>query len=306
VDGRDNILMTIADLSVRVAFRFMAALPASVSSGAGVTLGRIGAVLPIPRLRVALDNIKAVYGKELSPSGMKTLYRQIFVHFGRMVFEIPKIFRLRAGNLEQYAEIDGLEGLEDVLSRRKGCFFLTAHFGNWELLNAVVSLSLGGRVAIVARPLDFPPLERIFSSLRGRFGTEIIPKRRAMRRILRCIKSGVPVGILLDQNVDWYEGVFVSFMGRVACANKALAILALKTGAPVVPAFTVRLPDGRYKVIIERELDIIRTADETRDIEENTRLFSDTIERYVRAYPDHWFWFHRRWKTRPYCALIEK
>jgi KDO2-lipid IV(A) lauroyltransferase len=288
---------------VRAAFRLMAAFPSSVSLAAGITLGRIGAALPIPRLRVALDNINTIYGESLSPGEIKALYRRIFVHFGRMIFEVPKITRLRAGNIKQFAEVEGLANLESVLSRGKGCFFLAAHFGNWELLNAAVSISLGGRMAIVARPLDFPPLEKIVSSIRGRFGTEIIPKRKAMRRILKSIKGGVPVGIMLDQNVDWYEGVFVPFMGRVACANKALAVLALKTWAPVVPVFTVRLPDGRYRVIIEKELDIIRTGDETLDVEENTRLFTHTIERYVKDYPDHWFWFHRRWKTRPYCAL---
>ncbi len=284
----------------------MAALPASFSSAAGITLGRIVAVLPIPRLRVALDNIKTVYGKSLSSRDMKDLYRGVSIHFGRMIFEIPRIMRLRAENLKEFAEVSGLAGLEDVLSRGKGCYFLAAHFGNWELLNAVVSLLIGGRMAVVARPLDFPPLERIISVIRGRFGTEIIPKRKAMRRILKCIKGGLPVGILLDQNVDWYEGVFVPFMGRVACANKALAVLTLRTGAPVLPLFTVRLPDGRYRVIIEEELDIIRTGDETRDVEENTRLFTQTIEKYVRAYPDHWFWFHRRWKTRPYCSLRQE
>jgi KDO2-lipid IV(A) lauroyltransferase len=279
----------------------MSSLSISAVMAAGWCLGRLVAALPIPRLRVVMDNLEMVYGSERNREEIKALRRNIFVHFGRMIFEIPRILRLSDSNLSQFFVFEGLDNLKRMEADGKGGFFLTAHFGNWELLNAAASILLKGNTAIVARPLDFPPLERLFSELRGLFGTRIIPKRKAMRQILRCSKEGIPVGILLDQNVDWYEGVFVPFLGRPACANKALALLALRTGAPVIPAFTIRMPDGRYRLVFEEPIAIVRTGDETWDIEENTRIFTQTIDRYVKRYPDHWFWFHRRWKTRPYC-----
>jgi KDO2-lipid IV(A) lauroyltransferase len=82
-----------------------------------------------------------------------------------------------------------------------------------------------------------------------------------------------------------------------------LALLAVMTGTPVVPAFPVRQKDGRYRLIFEKEVELRRTGDRTRDIEENTELFTNIIEKYVRKYPDHWFWFHKRWKTKNYCPL---
>ena len=114
------------------------------------------------------------------------------------------------------------------------------------------------------------------------------------------------VGILLDQNVDWYEGVFVPFLGKPACTNKGLALLARKTGAPVIPVFSVKQADGRYRIIFEKELPAIDTGGGTGDMEENTRQYNRVIERYVMRFPDHWFWFHRRWKTKPYCSLSER
>jgi KDO2-lipid IV(A) lauroyltransferase len=124
-----------------------------------------------------------------------------------------------------------------------------------------------------------------------------------MRRVMKAIREKNMVGILLDQNVDWYEGVFAKFLGRWACTNKGLAVMALRTGAPVVPAFAVRQKDGRYHIIFEDEIELVRTGDQTKDIEQNTALFTDIIETYIRRYPDHYFWFHRRWKTQPYCPL---
>jgi len=103
--------------------------------------------------------------------------------------------------------------------------------------------------------------------------------------------------------VDWYEGAFVNFLGRPACVNKGLAVLALKTRAPVIPFFSVRDEAGRYRIIIEKEVTLIRTGDKTRDVEDNTALFTNVIESYIRKYPHHWFWFHKRWKTKNYCEI---
>ena len=170
-------------------------------------------------------------------------------------------------------------------------------------MSAVFALHFASNTAVVVRPIGYSPAHRLISKLRSRFGTEIIPKQRAMRRVLKAVKENRIVGILLDQNAGCHDGVFIQFLGRLACVNKGLALMAQKTGAPVIPAFSIRQKDGRYRIIIEEEVQLIRTGDKTRDLEENTALFTGIIEKYVRRYPDQWFWFHRRWKTRPYCAF---
>jgi KDO2-lipid IV(A) lauroyltransferase len=121
--------------------------------------------------------------------------------------------------------------------------------------------------------------------------------------MLEHLKRNRPIAILLDQNVDWYEGVFVKFFGEWACTNKGLAILARKTGAPVVPVFLVRKAEGGYRLVFEPEVALPRSGDKIKDIEESTAIFTRIIERYVRQHPDHWLWFHKRWKTRPTCRL---
>ena len=122
-----------------------------------------------------------------------------------------------------------------------------------------------------------------------------------MRKILDALKAKKIVGILLDQNTAWSEGVFVNFFGRQACTNKGLAIIVLKLGTPVIPCFSVRQNDGHYKIVFEEEIPLVKSGDKTRDIEDSTFRFTNIIEKYVRKYPEQWFWFHRRWKTLPYC-----
>ena len=119
-----------------------------------------------------------------------------------------------------------------------------------------------------------------------------------MRSMLRFLKDNGIVGILIDQNVDWYEGTFVDFFGRPACTTDGLALLALHTGAPVMPAFLVREEGFRFRLIIGDEVEIMRTGDRDTDVRANTQNFTRIIEDMVRRYPDQWFWIHQRWKTQ--------
>jgi KDO2-lipid IV(A) lauroyltransferase len=120
-----------------------------------------------------------------------------------------------------------------------------------------------------------------------------------MRRILQVLGRGEAVAMLMDQNFDCHEGVFVEFFGHRACTNKGLALLARHTRAPVVPVFLLR--EGQTFVAeIGPELPLIRTGDKTKDLEANTQRYNQVIEAVVRRHPEQWFWVHQRWKTRPY------
>lgn len=282
--------------------RIMSKIPFGAGRLLGGILGTGAALLPIPRLRVALDNMRFCFGDELNEEELRRLYRRTFRHFGRMLFEIPHILNLDRTDRSRYFEFENERYIINALEPGKGAFVLTAHFGNWELMSAAVTRLLNG-AAIVARPADFNPLERLLNEIRTLYGGEIIPKQRAMRRVMGVVREGKAVGILLDQNVDWYDGAFVPFLGKTACTNKGLALMAMKTGAPVVPMFAVRRPRGGYRIVFEPAMELQDTGDKLRDVDDNTARFADVMSRYIRAFPDHWFWFHRRWKTLNYCPL---
>ena len=282
--------------------RVMSHIPFPVSQFLGKALGTAIVLLSVDRISISLDNIRKSFGDSMNNSELKKLNMKVLIHFCRMFFEIPHILRLTHENLDRYVWFSNQDSLLMALAKGKGVFILTGHFGNWELMAAATTLSFG-KSAVVARPIDFNPMDQVVNNLRSRFGTEIIPKQKSMRKIMKAVKEKKIVGILLDQNVDWYEGVFIKFLGRWACVNKGLALMALKTNTPVIPAFSVRQKDGRFRIIFGDEVQLIRTGDKTRDVEDNTARFTAIIEKYIRKYPDQWFWFHRRWKTRPYCRI---
>jgi KDO2-lipid IV(A) lauroyltransferase len=119
-----------------------------------------------------------------------------------------------------------------------------------------------------------------------------------MRRLLTTLSRNGIVGILLDQNVADYEGVFVDFFGVPACTNKGPALLAAASKAAVVPTFIIR-GGSRHRVIFREEMDVKETGDRERDALENTAAWTAAIEEMIRECPEQWFWVHRRWKTRP-------
>ncbi len=251
--------------------------------------------------RIAARNLRLSFGKKTDQERTE-IARSVFRNLGRLLAELSFLPRLTEENIGQYFFFEGTENFYRAYQKGKGVLFLTAHFGNWEWMAASFPLLFHRPCHVVVRPMDNRFFDDLVERLRTWTGNQTIPKEKSMGRILRLLKEGQVVGVLLDQNVDWREGVFVNFFGELACTNAGMALLALKTGTPVLPVFNLRQADGRYRVVIEPEISLIRTGDKDLDVEKNTELFTKIIERYVRDYPDHWFWVHQRWKTRPWQA----
>jgi KDO2-lipid IV(A) lauroyltransferase len=152
---------------------------------------------------------------------------------------------------------------------------------------------------IIVRPPDHPVLRRIVEVHRQRCGYAMIPKWRALAASLKALRRGEIVVVLMDQSSLRHAGIPVEFFGAKAYTTIGPAVLALRTGCPVVSGFLVRQAPGQHRMIFSREIPVCRTGNLQYDIEQNTRVFTHVIETYVRRYPDHWFWLHRRWKERP-------
>lgn len=245
-----------------------------------------------------MDNLTRSFSDEWSLREIEDTARGVFKNLALMLFEIGWSFRISPEKFQKCVSVDGRENYLAAVRKKRGILILTAHLGSWELLPMVRQL-YEQPVVILYRPIDFEPLDRFFCFLRSRRGAQLLPKKRSMRRILTHLRDQKTIAILLDQNADWYNGVFVDFFGRRACTDKGLALLALKTRAPVLPVFLVRHPPG-FKVLIGREIPPAQTGDKTKDVETNTERYNQAIEKIVRQYPDQWFWVHQRWKTKPY------
>lgn len=214
---------------------------------------------------------------------------------------VVELARLLARPLESTLDelsFDGLEHLHAVMKDHGRALMLTAHLGNWEYLSAAARLA-GYPLSIVVRPLDSPALDALAETMRRKMGVELIDKRGALRPVLEALRRGRLVGVLLDQNAARREGVFVPFFGRAASTSRSLALLSIRTGAPIVPIFIAREAPGRHRVVIEPPLPRPAVNDAEQAVVELTARCNQAIEAAIRKTPEQWLWAHDRWRTRP-------
>ncbi len=263
----------------------------------GATLGRLFYWVDRRHRKVAHANLRLALGADTDDALLRKIAVGVFMNLGRAVAEIARAPVMSDAQLLEAMEFEGLAHYRKALALGRGVITLTGHFGNWEWLATGLALN-GHPVHVVARPLDNPHLDRLVCGWRERGGNRVLNKHTASAEIIRLLRQGEGVGFLLDQNTRREDAVFVDYFGTPAATNKGLAIIALRTGAPVLPIFFIREGERR-RVVIEPPLTLGRTGILQADILNVTALFTQKIESYVRRYPDHWTWIHRRWKTRP-------
>ena len=227
------------------------------------------------------------------------LAKESYISAALVVVDFLDIPYLNKNNLHQWISIEGLDNYTEACKKGKGVLIFSAHFGNWEIGNAALAIMTQPFI-FVYRVFDSPFLERIITDVRASYGNISLSKENAMRPMIRLLKNGATINLLIDQNVTWYEGVFVDFFGRKACTTPGMALLPLHTKAQVLPVFTRRLPDGKYLLKIGKKVEIVSSGNRDTDVLINTQNFTKIIEEKIRQYPEQWFWIHQRWKTNLY------
>ena len=215
-----------------------------------------------------------------------------------MVTELAALLARPLDDTLRRMRIDGLEHVRSAMDQHGRALLLTAHLGNWELLPVACRLT-GYRLSVVLRPLDAPWLDRLATRMREQSEVDLIDKRAALRPVLRALAGGAMVGILLDQNAARREGVFVPFFERPASTSKSLAVLALRTSTPIVPAFIRREHAGTHRIVVGPPLPLPPPGDVGAAVVALTARCTEAIEAAIREMPEQWLWMHDRWRTRP-------
>ena len=236
------------------------------------------------------------------PRGRRnTIARRSFQNAGMNLLEISRLDMLTPENISDLVDYDktaGLNNYQAALSQGKGILYLTGHFSSWELLPVAHAL-YGYPLSFTTRPLDNARLEKYLCRIRESKGNTVIYKKDSARRILKELKAGRTAGVLMDHNVSPAEGIFVDFFGIPAATSTGVALMALRTGAPVLPGYLTPQRYGRYTIKFLPPIEMVRTGDTTEDLRINTQRLNDVLEGIIREQPESWLWGHKRWKNRP-------
>jgi KDO2-lipid IV(A) lauroyltransferase len=267
---------------------------------AGSIGARIGALgyRPLGIRRGVVERQIAAAFPGLDDVNVKRIARASYEHLGRTSIEAALLARLgRDAVLDLFEGVDEWRLVEDALSHGRGLIFVTGHLGNWELGGAYIA-ARGIPLDAIARRMSNPLFDRYLTETRSRIGMVVVHDADAVRRTPRSLRDNRAVAFLSDQGVMGLASTFVPFFGRPAKTPRGPAVFALRLGVPVVFGTAVRQPSGKYRLVFE-SIPVEDTGDRDRDVDAIVARYTATLERWVRRYPEQYFWHHRRWRRQP-------
>ena len=253
------------------------------------------------RRQLVLENLRRVFGGDLPEEEIVRLAQAFYGHYARFAMEAVRLPFMSAARRKKYIRVENMESPLRAHKQGKGLLLLTGHFGNWE-----VSTSAGIKqfpqyknlFHFVRRPIKPQLLNTLIAmrDQRGGFGT--LTKRGSLDKMLELLSRGAIIIFVFDQHAGEHDGVVVDFLGHPAGTFKSLALIALTTGTPVIPASSWREPDGTHVLRFEDPLPLIECDDANEAIRRNTQAYNVALERMLLRHPEQWIWMHRRWKVR--------
>jgi KDO2-lipid IV(A) lauroyltransferase len=261
----------------------------------GAVLGWMAYRMVGVRRRVTLENIAAAF-PSLDFEDVERIALESYKNFGRSMMEVSKFPRMSESRLWEMVTVEGDEHPRQALAEGKGAIIFTGHFGNWELLGAAIARG-GFPVHGTDTRHSNDMTHRIIIDLRKSQGVKVLEPYEPFSGMLRMLSENQFIAYLADQD-GGRDGVFVDFLGRPASTRRGLALLAIRSGAPVAPVFIVRKGDNRHRVIY-REL--VRPDPRLKGKEavaDLTQRCTRLLEEMIRDHPQSYFWMHRRWKSK--------
>lgn len=266
----------------------------------GRLIGSLAFLLAGKRKQIALTNLNIAFGDTKSFREKERIIKNSFI---QMAISTVQCLWLAHDPEKRIHELipekpRGLESLQTCLERKRGVFFLTAHYSNWEAMGIYHGYLEISRLHSIVRHLDNPYLEKTAREFRTISGNGIFYREDSPLKIVRALKNNSSVAVMMDQNTA-RGGIFVDFFGKKAATARSVALLSYRTGAAILPLFSYPTAKGTYRIEYGPELILEKTGDKETDIRDWTRTCEQFIESVIRERPEPWMWGHRRWKTRP-------
>ena len=252
------------------------------------------------RRAVVLDNLRRVFGAAVPAAEIDRLAQAHYAHLARLGIEFFKFRWHSSQRRRALVRVENLDAFVNAFRDGKGVLILTGHFGNWEVATVAGIQNypeVHGRFHFVRRSIKPRWLDQLVTRRFSRAGFGVMGKRGSLDRIVARLEAGDVVVFPFDQYAHRPDGIDVDFFGHPAGTFKSLAIIALATGAPVLPAASWREPDGRHVLRFEEPLSLVEHENANEAIRATTRAFNAALERMILRHPEQWYWVHRRWKS---------
>ena len=266
----------------------------------GNGLGNLVFLFSEKRKRSAKINLDIIFADSKSPDEKNKIIKKSFQNLAVSALQCLWATRDTENRVRRLIEGEpgGLEILRQCLKKNKGIFFLTAHYGNWEIMGLFHGYLGICPLSSIVRKLDNPYLDKASKNFRTLSGNRIFYRDESPLKIVRELKNNGSVAVMMDQNTA-KGGVFVDFFGQKAASPRSLALLSYRSGTPILPLFCYPTEKGTYRIEYGPEIRFEKSNNKQNDILKWTHQCQLFIENVIRENPAPWMCGPRRWKTRP-------
>jgi len=272
-------------------------LPLKLQEKLADSLGTLFMKISPGHEKLMASNLKRAFGDEYTEQELEDIALRSMQNLIKSAFEFTRFPLYKETDIKEMVKLVGKENLENALKEGHGVVLASAHFGNWEDMAARLSTFVP--LTVVGRTQSDSLINDFIVNLRTSKGTKNIPRGVPMyEHITGLLANNEVVGLVSDQNAG-PRGLFVDFFGTKVSAFKGPGLFAVRTGCKIIPVFIVRRGYEKHTGYICPPVEITPTGDAGKDILAYTQGYTTVIEEFVRKHPDHWFWIHKRWKTRP-------
>jgi KDO2-lipid IV(A) lauroyltransferase len=274
---------------------FLRILPYRLALSFGSLLGVLAFDVFRVRRYVTLINLKNSLGGQKNVEELKKIGRRAYKNIGKSLVEYSLFPSLNKKKISELVEFEGAENFDEALKRGRGAILVAGHFGSWELMGAAVC-QRGYPIDFLVGEQHNVLVDNLMNDYRRSMGIGIIKMGAAAKGVIKALKNNRFVAMLSDQDAG-DDGTVINFLNRPASTPKGPAAFALKMNAPIILGFIIRENKKKQKIIIEKPIFIEKSENKDDDIRKLTQAYTFVLEHYIRKYPDHWFWPHRRWKS---------
>jgi len=281
-------------IAVKALIVFIRVFPLRVVYAIGSVLGLfVYYCIPIRR-SVAITNLKAAF-PDKSPTEIRKICRNSYRHFGMTIVEYVCLVRLSRERIKELVVFEQPRFLHEAMSHNKGVIAVTGHFSSFELFG-IASGCDGIPIDVVVKPMRNPRTERLMDEMRHSNGLGVIKVKEGFAKIMCSIAKKRMVALVADQDAG-HNGVMVSFFGINSSTPGGPAVLAVRTGAPMVVGFIVCEQPGKYRAYLHSIQYNVQKNEGNDVVTSITQQYTALLESYIRKYPEQYFWMHKRWKT---------
>ena len=286
----------IAYYLFRVFETLFLALPNTLQKAFILAITKLAYLIDAKHKKIIRANLDLTIGKDLSPEKYESVLKYCHKILGLVLLQVLRSSRLSIDDLDKSVAFENRHYVDDAIKEGKKVIIVSAHYGNWEL-GATAIAALVQPTTSIHKKMNDNYFDEYLLKSRTKFKMSMVEKRGAIRHLVKALKNDQSISMMIDQNVNPNDGIYIDFLGAKATQTAAPAFLARKFDALIIPALIHTSPDKENVITFFKPIITNKSDDEEKDIRESTQAQADLLSQVITEHPEPWFWCHKRWKS---------